>query len=756
MSPDVDFRVLHYADTLYLSWQVPVDPGGLKGGTGGLAIDGDGVLFGIKESTGRPIMISLVLNNTGDGDATPHPAYHILLRKFEAGVWSTVPLTDVSPGVQHWAKRFTRVWTRTSGTGVAWWAFQMLIPTKSAGDLSKGLDIGDPFDMWYTYFVFLPTAIPAQYHWPRTRIRDRNGDGVVDNGNIIMTDASTLPDPAVPADWGPFTIGPPNAACGGDVAITTTDIGTEDPSAPANSPPSTDIKWADPGPGPTPIPTSANTFVARPTNRGPGTIASGAISADFYIANWGTLADWNDLGSTGDISTLWRKISGASAPTNAGSIGFGTASSANDIQFDWGSPAHPVTDCERYDYLPDVPTSSCPGQPGRPYPTALACPGPKRRCHQCMLVELSSGTALTFRNKSVYRNMDFVKPTSPFTREAEVSVVGLPATSGPTRDVYLYVETLNMPKWTRRELPDGDTLIVTSGRTILLGPEDTLRVPKTDTVFVGPAAITLGEGDTIRIPGQKTGNRKAALLEGVQKGLLATSEIDSLMPTYRVHAYHATGDSMEVDGIQRPILRAQTSFGYWVDHKGAVQGWRHRLEGAQLVQLAPNFYKIAVPNNGVANVTTTIEALGPRPLALSLHAGVSLPHGTFNAAYDPGFGFTIDGKRQLNATFAVIGLLGYHRFEGVAANADLDLYHASVGLEALLTSGRVALLADAGGGVYHFSPGSTDPGAHAGIGLELDVSPEVVLGISYRAHTVFTSGSNTTFSSIQAGARLRF
>jgi hypothetical protein len=151
-----------------------------------------------------------------------------------------------------------------------------------------------------------------------------------------------------------------------------------------------------------------------------------------------------------------------------------------------------------------------------------------------------------------------------------------------------------------------------------------------------------------------------------------------------------------------------------------------------------------------------LSRLEPRSFALSLHAGVSLPHGTFNAAYDPGFGFTIDGKRQLNSTFAIIGLLGYHRFEGAGANTDLDLYHASAGLEALLTSGRVALLADAGGGVYHFSPGSTDPGAHAGIGLELDVSPAVVLGISYRAHTVFTSGSNTTFSSIQAGARLRF
>jgi len=101
-------------------------------------------------------------------------------------------------------------------------------------------------------------------------------------------------------------------------------------------------------------------------------------------------------------------------------------------------------------------------------------------------------------------------------------------------------------------------------------------------------------------------------------------------------------------------------------------------------------------------------------------------------------------------------LAGYHRFGGEAAIPDLDLFHASAALEARVTSGRPSVLVDAGGGLYNFSPGSTDPGVHAGLGIEFDVSPMVSLGITGRVHTVFTTGSNTTFSSLQAGGRIRF
>jgi hypothetical protein len=66
------------------------------------------------------------------------------------------------------------------------------------------------------------------------------------------------------------------------------------------------------------------------------------------------------------------------------------------------------------------------------------------------------------------------------------------------------------------------------------------------------------------------------------------------------------------------------------------------------------------------------------------------------------------------------------------------------------------VLLDAGAGFYHFDPGSTDLGIHGGVGIEFPVSPTVSLGVTGRVYTVFTTGSNTTFSSLQAGGRVWF
>lgn len=146
----------------------------------------------------------------------------------------------------------------------------------------------------------------------------------------------------------------------------------------------------------------------------------------------------------------------------------------------------------------------------------------------------------------------------------------------------------------------------------------------------------------------------------------------------------------------------------------------------------------------------------PRQFALSLHAGVSLPHGSFNTTHDPGFGITADAEYWWNRKFAVAALLGYHRFGGEGVNPDLDLFHASVAAEARVTTGSPSVLVDAGGGFYNFSPGGSDLGVHAGIGVEFDLSPTVALGATGRVHNVFTTGANTTFSSIQVGGKIRF
>lgn len=203
--------------------------------------------------------------------------------------------------------------------------------------------------------------------------------------------------------------------------------------------------------------------------------------------------------------------------------------------------------------------------------------------HQCMLVELSSvfPGGETFLRSSVYRNMDFVD-ASRFTREAEVSVRGLAPVSPQPREVFLYVEARNMPLVVPR---DGD--------------KDKPRLPAMDDA---------GQAEHPDAP--YLAKNVAALRTLSAQRRLTNLDPDYLrlyLPTYRVHSYHDTGRATALlGGGSRKILRPQSSFGYFVNHEGELYGWRHSLDGAQ--QISANFYRLGVPNNGTARITTTIVA----------------------------------------------------------------------------------------------------------------------------------------------------
>lgn len=155
---------------------------------------------------------------------------------------------------------------------------------------------------------------------------------------------------------------------------------------------------------------SVNTFRARPRN---DSSAQVSISARFRLANWGSTPESN-----------WRQIG---AVTPAGAI---NASSDGQLDMTW-----------RPDPAIDVQLPTPPGGTLDERTFYTANP------HQCMMVELEAiaGT-VSFSRSSCVRNMDFV-PGSKFTRAAEISVRelndGFPL---PQRDVYVYVERVNMPE----------------------------------------------------------------------------------------------------------------------------------------------------------------------------------------------------------------------------------------------------------------------------------------------------------------------
>lgn len=675
----VDFRAVFAGESVYLSWQVLMDPGGLD-------VNADALWFGIKSATQNAVVFKLSVNTSSTValKAEPQPGvltepYTVQMLLHNGTIYQAVP-----PSSAPWLASMARIWTQWDGEPYsAWWAFQVVIP-KSAAGLSDGLNIDTTFDMWYTFFVTLEGPV-AQYHWPRERYIDLDNDGSPDGD--ILEDGGNIPDPTNAPFWGEFTLGtaPEGQTCAGDVALASNQIGT------TNSP-SSKIEYTQPPSSNT----KSNTFFARPKNireLGSQSILPGEITAKFYLANWGSLADWNNLGPGGDITTLWREIT-VGTPANTDSIDpQKTADASNDIRSVWP----PLSDCEVYDYIPNLDP-----------PASMGCPpGTERRPHQCVLVELSSTTQMTFRNKSAYRNMDFVA-ASTFSRDAEISVVGLAPIpdTGPRRDVYLYVQTINMPAQ------------VASNHS---GPDRRHGI------------AGVGLPDT-----------------------LSSEQIDSLSPTYRVHAYHATGDSVILGGVKRPIVHAQTSFGYWLTHEGELQGWRHRIDGANLIQLSPNFYKLSVPNNGVAVVTSTIQAIEPARLAVSLHGGVGIPHGSFGNALDLGFVVTADLGIRLTPALWLEGMFGYNRFQGTAGASDQKVYQATGGVRVYPSHGAVRPFLGAGGGTYVFDPGSTNAGVYGGGGIQINVSRTLALEASYYVHHAFTSNASTTFSNIQSGLRFRF
>jgi opacity protein-like surface antigen len=147
--------------------------------------------------------------------------------------------------------------------------------------------------------------------------------------------------------------------------------------------------------------------------------------------------------------------------------------------------------------------------------------------------------------------------------------------------------------------------------------------------------------------------------------------------------------------------------------------------------------------------------------ALSIHAGVSIPHGSLNNVFNPGPNLAFDVEYRINHTFSVEGIYGYHRFNGQRFGAftvaDLNLHQFSVNGKVYGSSSPTRPFFNFGGGVYVFTPGvSTHGGLNVGAGVQHDVTPNFAVEGVYNFHNVFTSGSNTHFSAVQGGVRFRF
>ena len=249
---------------------------------------------------------------------------------------------------------------------------------------AAGAGLGASFKLWYAITVNL-NGLPlttALYQWPVGGVSTTAPENVFDQNSVD------------PDQWGDANSGSAGSPCTGGISLAWNQIGADPP--PVNQ-----------------ISTVAdNQFFALP-DYGSFAVVADMIQARFRFADWGSTITDKQNAPWVDIA-----LPAAGAHNDA----------AGQIRF------------------------TCTN--GAPTPATPACPAPSagNPNHQCMLVELSKTPQppgvvpnLFFSRDSAYRNMDFVA-ASRFESQAAIDIRGLPAlASGPTRDVYLYVKTRNMP-----------------------------------------------------------------------------------------------------------------------------------------------------------------------------------------------------------------------------------------------------------------------------------------------------------------------
>jgi hypothetical protein len=530
-----EFRALTYndgsKDYLVLMLWVKVDPGP--------AAVGDIAYLGLSDgaaasATAVSHVIKLVRSGiASQTGATPAAADLVLRYRDAGGNWN-----DVAPKPS-WLTADTRI-DQTCGGAPATcdtWIYRVRVPVEStatAANPTNGVKIpAGGFKLWYEMHVASQDAAATSY-----TTSHKFPDTASEPGGA----PESYPDPST---WSSAKLGV-GAGCATGISLTNGQIQVSNSGTTSGH----EISVIN-----------ANTFHARPMNNSTITYGDSEIEARFRIANWGS--------AIGDSPT-WEDLP-APAVNCVHATGAGTTTVMPGNPFDltctWTLNAN-----QRCTYRPDV------------YNTCSPMP-PSRYHHQCIFVTLAPRTGAIhpafFSQQSSWNNMEFVN-ASKFEREAEINIKGLTPTAGPTRDVYLYVKTENMP-----------AVVPADGG----GSQD---------------AGTPNDARVARVPPQRKGRvttKDAAVLHAqVDAGKLTYDQVAQIMPTYKVYVWYDSGSTAG----SAKVLTPMPAFGYLVAHDGELTGWEHTIEGrggAILSRIAPNFYRVGVPHNGSVKVDTTISTV---------------------------------------------------------------------------------------------------------------------------------------------------
>jgi hypothetical protein len=556
---------------LFLQWYVKVDTLLNAGATGDVLFVG--LWSGVAGQ--KPFLVRITPFSGGVPPAgSPYEGTTDFGLTFYPGVAGgatfTFPSTGSAPSWLDQTTGYTRIWATTDSP--VRWAVNMLVPLSASavspeGWDNTGMNLPTNFKLMYQARVQqAEVAMPFDnYHsWPPTL-----PNGI--NHNSPEVDPTT---------WANVSRG---GGCTMGISLAQSDFGTANPDP--NEILYTHPWWTMPKPV-----QPVNTIRARPWNHMGSPIPVGGLHAEVQMANWGSLADWDDPTL---VAQLWQDVRGGGDFANVNAIADATQVAGNDLSFNWQ-----LNDAELELFDPQAGGT------------------PARRQHNCMRIQLS-GQNLIFQNDSVYNNFD-VTHASEFEREADINVKTLGSAGGTHRDVFVYVEQTNMPYEVKKAgepwkapppPPEGSVQLP------IIPPQEDYRraVAVTHMPDIDPSKVIVPQG-TVLDEWEKQG-----------------------APMVRFHVFVDSGERVvDEDGKTRGVLTIMTSFGHAFEHDGPLHGWDAELEGEGLKKIAPNLYHLPVPNEGVATVKTRVVAHEkPRGGCLSLLFAIPVIGPIFRAILEP-------------------------------------------------------------------------------------------------------------------------
>jgi hypothetical protein len=159
------------------------------------------------------------------------------------------------------------------------------------------------------------------------------------------------------------------------------------------------------------------------------------------------------------------------------------------------------------------------------------------------------------------------------------------------------------------------------------------------------------------------------------------------------------------------------------------------------------------PDTPAVNRTLTART----PPAFSLHGGMVNPHGALHSVAKQGSTFHLDFVYPWTPNWAWDVRLGYSRFDGRAANPDIDLATLSTNAKFTLNpAAPVHVFFNGGFGLYHFDPGTFEGGGNLGVGLNVPLNPIFALELTYNYDWAFTASPSLDFSQVQLGLLVSF